>query len=208
MGMNHQEKINKVMQLCLQDGVYVNDRGQKTISLWSKIKYFREVFGPEYGFDIKVMEHDDYYIAKCNLLQTETQNIVSTGHYKQFKKKNGTFIQGALSMAESFAIARALSFFGLLAEDITSKEEYENLSLPIRKETKDTHQNGSVPIAQIKKEISYAPHPTRLRSLREVKYADYFALAIKQHPSIYRDLDDAYKIKMDKLTKQGAIKNG
>ncbi len=38
------DKIKKINELCRKDGVYKNlTTGQATVSLWSKIKYFRQV---------------------------------------------------------------------------------------------------------------------------------------------------------------------
>ena len=138
MGLNMIEKIKKINELCRRDGIYKNEKGQTTVSLWSKIKYFRQVFGAELGFNTNVMEYEDYYICKATILAYDPERILSSGHYKQFKKKNGTYLQGALPMAESFAISRALSFFGIMDSDITSKEEYEALNIPSIKEIKDT----------------------------------------------------------------------
>ena len=59
------EKIDRVNELCRRDGVYKNlTTGQTTVSLWSKIKYFRQVFGDQLGFDVSVFEEEEYYIAK------------------------------------------------------------------------------------------------------------------------------------------------
>jgi hypothetical protein len=37
------DKIKKINELCRKDGIYKNDKGQSTVSLWSKIKYFRQI---------------------------------------------------------------------------------------------------------------------------------------------------------------------
>ena len=34
------DKIKQVNELCRKDGTYKNDKGQSTVSLWSKIKYY------------------------------------------------------------------------------------------------------------------------------------------------------------------------
>jgi hypothetical protein len=205
MGLNMIEKIKKINELCVKDGTYKNEKGQTTVSLWSKIKYFRQVFGAELGFNTNVMEYEDYYICKATILAYDPERILSSGHYKQFKKKNGTYLQGALPMAESFAISRALSLFGIMDKDISSKEEYEALNIPSIKEIKDTSKQGSVPVDQIIEEIKKSPHLTRLNNLRFVKYKEQFDLAIKKFPSIYRDLDDVYNTKKQHINKQEKI---
>ena len=199
------EKIKRINELCRRDGVYVDRNGLKTVSLWSKIKYFRQVMGSDYGFDTSIFEHEEYYIAKCKIISYDPERTLATGHYKQFKKRNGTYIQGGLPMAESFAISRALSFFGILDSDITSKEEYDALNIPVSKEVKDVTQKSGVPVDQIVSEMNKAPHITRLKSLRYHKYKEQFESALKNHPSVYRDLDDVYQTRMDNINQQEKI---
>ena len=81
------DKIKKINELCRKDGIYKNDKGQSTVSLWSKIKYFRQVFGDELGIDTSVMEYEDYYICKCKILAYDPERVLATGHHKQFKKE-------------------------------------------------------------------------------------------------------------------------
>ena len=206
MGINMIDKINKINELCRKDGVYKNlTTGQTTVSLWSKIKYFRQVFGNELGFDTSVFEHDDYYIAKCKILAYDPERVLATGHYKQFKKKNGTYIQGALPMAESFAISRALSFLGVLDKDITSLEELTSLNIPTAKETKDTSNTRGVPVNQIVEELKKAPHETRLNHLRYHKYKPTFDMTFKTNPREHNLLVNTYKSRMNIITKQEKI---
>lgn len=200
------EKIDRVNELCRRDGVYKNlTTGQTTVSLWSKIKYFRQVFGNELGFDTSVFEHDDYYIAKCKILAYDPERVLATGHYKQFKKKNGTYIQGALPMAESFAISRSLSFLGVLDKDITSLEELKSLNIPTAKETKDPSSTKGTPVNQIVEELKKAPHETRLNHLRYHKYKPTFDMTFKTNPREHNLLVNTYKSRMNTITKQEKI---
>ena len=206
MGVMMKEKIDRVNELCRRDGVYKNlTTGQTTVSLWSKIKYFRQVFGNELGFDTSVFEHDDYYIAKCKILAYDPERVLATGHYKQFKKKNGTYIQGALPMAESFAISRSLSFLGVLDKDITSLEELKSLNIPTAKETKDPSSTKGTPVNKIVEELKKAPHETRLNHLRYHVYAPTFNDTQKNHPRDFKLLDNAFKSRMNLITKQEKI---
>ena len=60
------DRIKLVNDLCAANGMYVNQHGKKTVSAWSKIKYFREVFGTEFGINCVIQEHSDrYVIMKC-----------------------------------------------------------------------------------------------------------------------------------------------
>ena len=122
------EKIKQVNELCAANGAYVNQHGKKTVSAWSKIKYFREVFGTEFGINCRIIEHSDrYVIMKCEILGYDPERIVASGYSKQFRDK-----PGYLEIAETFAITRALSIMGILLEDMTSKEEYEELDIPVQ----------------------------------------------------------------------------
>jgi len=133
------EKIKMVNDLCAANGVYLNQHNKKTVSAWSKIKYFREVFGTEFGINCVIQEHSDrYVIMKCIITKSDPEHIVATGYSKQYRDK-----PGYLEIAETFAITRALSFMGILLEDITSKEEYEELEIPVQSMNgKDTTSNN------------------------------------------------------------------
>ena len=98
------EKIKQVNDLCAAHGTYINQHGKKTVSAWSKIKYFREVFGTEFGINCRIVEHSDrYVIMKCEILGYDPERIVASGYSKQFRDK-----PGYLEIAETFAITRAL----------------------------------------------------------------------------------------------------
>ena len=72
------DKIKQVINLCSDDGVYVNDRGQRTVSAWSKIKYFRQVFGSDYGVQFKIMEHSDRAVIMKCMISTKDPEFVIT----------------------------------------------------------------------------------------------------------------------------------
>jgi len=155
------EKIKMVNDLCAANGVYLNQHNKKTVSAWSKIKYFREVFGTEFGINCVIQEHSDrYVIMKCIITKSDPEHIVATGYSKQYRDK-----PGYLEIAETFAITRALSFFGICLEDLTSKEEYEELDIPVQPmngksigpESSDTNT-----INELMKKVHYPPHTAKL----------------------------------------------
>ncbi len=155
------EKIKQVNDLCAANGTYLNQHGKKTVSAWSKVKYFREVFGTEFGINCVIQEHSDrYVIMKCIITKSDPEHIVATGYSKQYRDK-----PGYLEIAETFAITRALSFFGICLEDLTSKEEYEDLEIPVQPmngksigpESSDTNT-----INDLMKKVQYAPHTAKL----------------------------------------------
>ena len=86
--------------------------------------------------------------------------IIATGYSKQYRDK-----VGYLEIAETFAVTRALSFMGILLEDLTSKEEYEELEIPVE----PVSTKGAAPIKydagtinELVKNINYAPHIGKL----------------------------------------------
>ena len=163
------------------------------------------MFGDELGIDTSVMEYEDYYICKCKILAYDPERVLATGHHKQFKKRNATYIQGALPMSESFAISRALSVFGILDSDITSLEEYNMLGIPMTKETKGA-ANGSTNkgVDQIINEFKKCRNIYEYRQVR--KYNDpYIEQALTKHPSTYKAIMNVVENVEDKLNKQEKI---
>jgi hypothetical protein len=156
------EKIIEVNKLCEANGTYINQHGKKTVSAWSKIKYFREVFGTDYGINCMIVEHAErYVIMKCVITKSDPEHVIATGYSKQYRDK-----VGYLEIAETFAITRALSFMGICLEDLTSKEEYEELDIPVQpmntKGVASTIKYDDNTINELIKNIHYAPHIGKL----------------------------------------------
>ncbi len=199
------EKIKQVNALCAAHGTYINQHGKKTVSAWSKIKYFREVFGTEFGINCRIIEHSDrYVIMKCEILGYDPERIVASGYSKQFRDK-----PGYLEIAETFAITRALSIMGILLEDMTSKEEYEELDIPIQpmngKGTMSANNRYDVDAVQkILKNVSYAPHTAKLdflwrankELLEQVKINDL---------TTYNSILQRFNSKRDEITTQNEV---
>jgi len=193
------DKIKKINELCRKDGTYKNDKGQSTVSLWSKIKYFRQIFGDELGIDTSVMEYEDYYICKCKILAYDPERVLATGHHKTFKK------QGSYQLCETFAISRALSFFGILESDITSLEEYNMLGIPMTRETKGA-ANGSTNkgVDQIINDFKKCRNIYEYRRVRRIN-DPYIEQALTKHPSTYKSIMNIVESVEDKLNKQEKI---
>ena len=199
------EKIKKVNELCAANGAYVNQHGKKTVSAWSKIKYFREVFGTEFGINCVIQEHSDrYVIMKCIITKSDPEHIVATGYSKQYRDK-----PGYLEIAETFAITRALSFMGILLEDITSKEEYEDLEIPVQPmNTKGTssanirYDEGT--INELIKKVHYAPHTAKLDFLWRANKDLLNQIKIKDQ-STYDSILNKFNSKRDEITTQNEV---
>ena len=203
--MINQEKIKQVNDLCAANGAYINQHGKKTVSAWSKIKYFREVFGTEFGINCVIQEHSDrYVIMKCIITKSDPEHIVATGYSKQYRDK-----PGYLEIAETFAITRALSFMGILLEDITSKEEYEDLEIPVQPmNTKGTssanirYDEGT--INELIKKVHYAPHTAKLDFLWRANKDLLNQIKIKDQ-STYDSILNKFNSKRDEITTQNEV---
>ena len=199
------EKIKQVNDLCAANGAYINQHGKKTVSAWSKIKYFREVFGTEYGINTMIVEHSDrYVIVKSLIMGYDPERIIATGYSKQFRDK-----PGYLEIAETFATTRALSFMGILLEDITSKEEYEDLEIPVQPMiTKGTssanirYDEGT--INELIKKVHYAPHTAKLDFLWRANRELIDQIKIKDLAT-YNSILNKFNSKRDEITTQNEV---
>jgi hypothetical protein len=199
------EKIKQVNDLCAANGAYLNQHGKKTVSAWSKIKYFREVFGTEFGINCVIQEHSDrYVIMKCIITKCDPEHIIATGYSKQFRDK-----PGYLEIAETFAITRALSFMGILLEDVTSKEEYEELEIPVQPmNTKGTSSANirydESTINELIKKVHYAPHTAKLDFLWRANRELIDQIKIKDLAT-YNSILNKFNSKRDEITTQNEV---
>jgi hypothetical protein len=200
------EKIKQVNELAASYGSYLNQHGKKCISVWSQVKAFREVFGTEYGINTMIVEHSDrYVIVKSLIMGYDPERIIATGFSKQYRDK-----PGYLSSAETFAISRALSFLGILLEDLTSKEEYEELEIPVQpmngKVTTPSANNRydvSV-VKELEKRILYAPHTAKLDFLWRANKDLLNQIKINDLAT-YNSILNKFNSKRDEITTQNEV---
>lgn len=199
------ERIKEVNDLCAANGAYINQHGKKTVSAWSKIKYFREVFGTEFGINCRIIEHSDrYVIMKCEILGYDPERIVASGYSKQFRDK-----PGYLEIAETFAITRALSFMGILLENVTSMEEYKDLEILIQpmngKDTTSANNRYDVDVVnELMKKVHYAPHTAKLDFLWRANKDLLNQIKIKDQ-STYDSILNKFNSKRDEITTQNEV---
>ena len=199
------EKIKQVNELCAANGAYINQHGKKTVSAWSKIKYFREVFGTEFGINCVIQEHSDrYVIMKCIITKSDPEHIVATGYSKQYRDK-----PGYLEIAETFAITRALSFMGILLEDVTSKEEYEELEIPVQPMNIKGTSSANIrydesTINELIKKVHYAPHTAKLDFLWRANRELIDQIKIKDLAT-YNSILNKFNSKRDEITTQNEV---
>ena len=200
------EKIKQVNELAASYGSYLNQHGKKCISVWSQVRAFREVFGTEFGIHCTIVEHSDrYVIFKAMIVKSDPEMIISTGFSKQYRDK-----PGYLSSAETFAISRALSFLGILLEDLTSKEEYEELEIPVQP------MNGKVTmpsannrydvniVKDLEKKILYAPHTAKLDFLWRANKDLLNQIKINDLVT-YNSILNKFNSKRDEITTQNEV---
>jgi hypothetical protein len=200
------EKIKQVNELAASYGSYLNQHGKKCISVWGQVRAFREVFGTEFGIHCMMVEHSDrYVIFKAMIVKSDPEMIISTGFSKQYRDK-----PGYLSSAETFAISRALSFMGILLEDITSKEEYEDLEIPVQpmngKVTTPSANNRydvSV-VKELEKRILYAPHTAKLDFLWRANKDLLNQIKINDLAT-YNSILQRFNSKRDEITTQNEV---
>jgi hypothetical protein len=200
------EKIKQVNELAASYGSYLNQHGKKCISVWGQVRAFREVFGTEFGIHCMMVEHSDrYVIFKAMIVKSDPEMIVSTGFSKQYRDK-----PGYLSSAETFAISRALSFLGILLEDLTSKEEYEELEIPVQpmngKVTTPSANNRydvSV-VKELEKRILYAPHTAKLDFLWRANKDLLNQIKINDLVT-YNSILNKFNSKRDEITTQNEV---
>ena len=188
------KKLEEYKKICRKEGLYTDSKTNRLkLSAWGQIK---AVAGDE-DVAIKtslVDSHKDIYIVRAELYYKG--ELKRTAHSSQKNQYEPVFISG-LQAAETFAIARCLSFFGLLEEDITSKEEHTFLQLegnikPLNEE------------AVINKILS-APHHTRLEDLMSRQFKDWLVEYKQTNYDGYSNLMQKVVEKKSMLENEGVI---
>ena len=211
---NLKDRIASVIEKVKKDGTYIDkETGRKCVKAASKIKYFTEEFVGEIGIVTNIDTHEDFYIATAKINTPE--GTLATGHAKVFRNKPKSF-----ELAETFAISRALRFFSVMDDNITSKEELDEVGVQLEKEgssaevidlpNKRQALVESTSVEYIVDKIKSVKHLSELHFLKNVKFAEEFNDALQNHPSTYKKLMNAYDVQRGKLKQitAGAIKNG
>jgi hypothetical protein len=204
--MDIRQRIKKVIEKCKREGTYIDEHGTTTVKASSKLKFFTEEFAGDLGIYTDIMTYDDCYIGKAKI--TSPEGTLATGHAKIFRNNKPK----AMELAETFAISRALSTFGIMDESITSKEELDDLNIPYIKVDKSAEvinypKKKITSVKEIIRNIDAAMHLSRLKYLKDVEFKNEFNDSIKNHPATYKDLMNHYETRKIKL-QTGAKQNG
>ena len=188
------KKIEDYKKICRKEGLYTDSKTNRLkLSAWGQIK---AVAGDEdIGIKTSLVGNDkDIYIVRAELYYKG--ELKRTAHSSQKNQYDPVFISG-LQAAETFAIARCLSFFGLLEEDITSKEEHTFLQLEGNIEPLN--------VEAFKKKITLAQYPSRIEDLIQRQYKDWLDVLNQKNSEQYNDLMNWVDYKKLELKKEGVI---
>lgn len=194
------EKIADVNTLCLCDGTYVNDKGKKIIAAYSKIKNIRKIFGLDLGVNFKILEHtssgfkNGHIITKCIVSTKDPEFIVATATAKIYRD-----CYGYIEKSQTFSYSRALSYMGVLDQDVTSAEEHFEMENNIRMDVKNVID---IDIEMVKEHFKNAPHFSRLKYLKETVYGDLIDQLNKKSLRDYAELTDVIETRELQLKNQ------
>jgi len=82
---------------------------------------------------------------------------------------------------------------------------FNNIPQPSGTEHDNNHVNETIALDNVEKDIVNAKGIKELRTVRYTKHKEAFDLAIKNHPAIYKDLDNLYRTRETQLNTQGVI---
>ena len=188
------KKLEEYKKICRKEGLYTDSKTNRLkLSAWGQIK---AVAGDEdIGIKTSLVGNDkDIYIVRAELYYKG--ELKRTAHSSQKNQYDPVFISG-LQAAETFAIARCLSFFGLLEEDITSKEEHTFLQLEGNIEPLN--------VEAFKKKITLAQYPSRIEDLIQRQYKDWLDVLNQKNSEQYWELMNWVRNKQSELEKEGVI---
>ena len=187
-------KLEEYKKICRKEGLYTDSKTNRLkLSAWGQIK---AVAGDEdVAIKTSLVGNDkDIYIVRAELYYKG--ELKRTAHSSQKNQYDPVFISG-LQAAETFAIARCLSFFGLLEEDITSKEEHTFLQLEGNIEPLN--------VEAFKKKITSAQYPSRIEDLIQRQYKDWLDVLNQKNSEQYDDLMNWVEYKKSELENEGVI---
>ena len=154
---------------------------------------------------VMIVEHAErYVIMKCIITKSDPEHVIATGYSKQYRDK-----PGYLEIAETFAITRALSFMGILLEDITSAEEYKELNIPVQPMNDEGTTSADIrydagTIDELMKKINYAPHTAKLDFLYRANKNLLNQIKIKD-VATYNSILTRFNAKRSDITTQNEV---
>ena len=153
--------------------------------------------------------HENFIVVTCSMRIHDIENPDSyvdvngcsaMGNLDKFGTGNG------MSYAKKYAYLNALHLkTGLDNEDGYNAKPFNKIpqSSGTEHDPNTFEDRDAVVIDHIKKDMKNAKTIYQLRKLKNYKYKDAFNIAIKKHPSIYKDLNNLYETMETQLNQQG-----
>jgi hypothetical protein len=130
----------------------------------------------------------------------DIEGCSAMGNLDKFGTGNG------MSYAKKYAFLNALNLkTGLDNDDGYKAKPFNNIPQPSGTEHDNNHVNETIALDNVEKDIVNAKGIKELRTVRYTKHKEAFDLAIKNHPAIYKDLDNLYRTRETQLNTQGVI---
>ena len=201
-----------------------------TIDPMYQIQCMTEVFGPvgqgwKYTVEYKHVPNEGYwgliYAEVCihYCIHGEWFQYGPVCSVQNLCKKNGTLDDEAPKKAMTDAMTKAFSHLGMSADVFMGKFDNTKYVEQMRQEFSppqkipqssgtehgNNHVNETIALDNVEKDIANAKGIRELRTVRYTKHKEAFDLAIKNHPAIYKDLDNLYRTRETQLNTQGVI---
>lgn len=220
------DELQELIQECMKDS-YEDKNGKTHLCTWTMVKRLRNKVGDIYTI---VTEGDE---------KMSTDRIVV---YRSTILKDGKIISSGIAscnrsekdhheLAETKAVGRALSFFGMLVDSIAPKESMEHYEksmgvsgltqpnpspiddlddpLPTIPSQPPRHSkqkvDGIVNIEGIKSKLSSADNKKVLDELWKKTYRADIDVLIKNSPAMYKEVYNAYDVRRTQIKNKGVI---
>ena len=222
------DDLQQMVDECMSDA-YQDRQGKTHLCTWTMVKRLRNKAGDIYTIitegDEK-MSTDRIVVYKCTILKDG--KIISSG-----TASCNRIEKDAIEIAETQAVGRALSFFGMLVDSVAPKEAMEQYEkdmglkvvnrsaspLPVDdlddplpttspeplKHLKSTNSGGVVNVDSIKMKLSKAPTLSKLNDLWNRVHRSEIDTLIKNSKAIYGEVYNTFNDRRAEIKRQGDI---
>jgi hypothetical protein len=224
------DELKELIEECMKDS-YEDKNGKTHLCTWTMVKRLRNKAGDIYTIvtdPVPEMCTDRIVVVSSKILKDG--KIVSSG-----MASCNRIEKDAVEIAETKAVGRALSFFGMLVDSIAPKESMEHYEksmgvkgsyifkpaptsnddplddpLPTTspeplKHLKSTKSGGVVNIEGIKSKLSSAENKKVLDELWKKTYREDIDTLIKTSPVMYKEVYNAYDVRRTQIKNKGVI---
>ena len=199
-----------------------------TIDPMYQIQSMTDLFGPvglgwKYKVDYKYIDGLVFAEVTIKYFTDEWHEYGPVCSVQNLSKSNNKLDDEAPKKAMTDAMTKAFSHLGMSADVFLGKFDDSKYVEQMKQEfsqpqkipqTKvksngtahgNNHVNETIALDNVEKDIANAKGIRELRTVRYTKHKEAFDLAIKNHPAIYKDLDNLYRTRETQLNTQGVI---